>query len=462
MITSMQNKTVKELLKLKQKKYRKDYYLVETNHLVEEAIKAKQTDLIISTEPVDLGVENLVVSKEIMEKLASTKTPQPIMARCFIQKDKKLVDGKRYLILDYLQDPGNIGTLIRTALAFGIDQVILSNECVDLYNDKLLRSMQGAHFHLSCLYGDLKKIIPALKEKGVCVVGSALENGRPIHEIKKQEKMAYVLGNEGNGMEKEIIDICDQIAYIPIGQHGVITESNLKALHLLKEKGYKTFICTGRAPFYAKRLFGDLVSGIISCNGRYILYEGKKLYSRAFTKKQLDYYVHKLDQGKLGAMFVSDDKALKYHLDQKQEVDLEKEYGIEHLVDSLEGDFYTFDMFYQSQEHYQTMVEIFKEDLIINDHGGMGSCDCSTIEFDKGSAIAYLLDYFHIDKDNAYAFGDGYNDQAMFREVGHGIAMGNAVDVLKEKATYITDNFDQEGILKALYHEKVLNEKDNY
>ena len=81
MITSMQNKTVKELLKLKQKKYRKDYYLVETNHLVEEAIKAKQTDLIISTEPVDLGVENLVVSKEIMEKLASTKTPQPIMAR---------------------------------------------------------------------------------------------------------------------------------------------------------------------------------------------------------------------------------------------------------------------------------------------------------------------------------------------------------------------------------------------
>lgn len=216
-----------------------------------------------------------------------------------------------------------------------------------------------------------------------------------------------------------------------LGQHGVITESNLKALHLLKEKGYKTFICTGRAPFYAKRLFGDLVSGIISCNGRYILYEGKKLYSRAFTKKQLDYYVHKLDQGKLGAMFVSDDKALKYHLDQKQEVDLEKEYGIEHLVDSLEGDFYTFDMFYQSQEHYQTMVEIFKEDLIINDHGGMGSCDCSTIEFDKGSAIAYLLDYFHIDKDNAYAFGDGYNDQAMFREVGHGIAMGNAVDVLE-------------------------------
>ena len=83
MITSMQNKTVKELLKLKQKKYRKDYYLVETNHLVEEAIKAKQTNLIISTEPVDLGVENLVVSKEIMEKNST--------------QNNSLMDGRKHV-----------------------------------------------------------------------------------------------------------------------------------------------------------------------------------------------------------------------------------------------------------------------------------------------------------------------------------------------------------------------------
>ena len=84
-----------------------------------------------------------------------------------------------------------------------------------------------------------------------------------------------------------------------------------------------------------------------------------------------------------------------------------------------------------------------------------GSCDCSTIGFDKGDGIAYLLKYFHIDKENAYAFGDGYNDQAIFREVGHGIAMGNAVDVLKQKATYITASIDQDGILKALQHEGI-------
>lgn len=216
MITSIHNKIIKDLMKLKQKKYREDYYLVESMHLVEEAVKAKQADLIISTQEIDMGVENLVVSQEVMEKIAFTKTPQPIMARCFIQKDKKLVDANRYLILDNLQDPGNIGTLIRTALAFQIDQVILSKQCVDLYNDKLLRAMQGAHFHISCIYEDLNKVIPLLQEKGVQIIGSALENGKAIDTIKNQEKMAFVLGNEGNGMEQEIIDICDKIAYIPI------------------------------------------------------------------------------------------------------------------------------------------------------------------------------------------------------------------------------------------------------
>ncbi len=216
MITSIHNKTVKELMKLKQKKYRDQYYLVESQHLVEEAVRANQADLIISTEKVDMGVENLIVSYEVMEKLAFTKTPQPIMARCIIQKQQELLAGHRYLILDNLQDPGNIGTLVRTALAFGIDQIILSKGCVDLYNDKLLRAMQGAHFHISCIYRDLHEIIPMLQQNGVSVVGSALENGQPIATIAREEKMAFVLGNEGNGMEKEIIALCNQIAYIPI------------------------------------------------------------------------------------------------------------------------------------------------------------------------------------------------------------------------------------------------------
>ena len=151
-----------------------------------------------------------------MAKLAFTKSPSNIMAKCKIDSNNELMMKKRYLILDDLQDPGNIGTLIRSALAFGIDQVILSKNCVDLYNDKLLRAMQGANFHISCIYGDLTEIIEKLQANGVVVVGSALENGQDISLIEKTEKMAFIVGNEGNGMNQNILDKCDYIGYIPI------------------------------------------------------------------------------------------------------------------------------------------------------------------------------------------------------------------------------------------------------
>lgn len=219
MITSVTNNTIKKLIKLKQKKYRDETgcYLIEGEHLVAEALKAKQVELLISTKSINSELPIIEVSNEVMAKLAFTKSPQSIMAKCTIKKEDRLVDGKRYLILDDLQDPGNIGTLIRTALAFSIDQVILSNKCVDLYNDKLLRSMQGANFHISCIYGDLKDIIPELQANGVRIVGSALENGKNINEIVTYKKMAFVVGNEGNGMNREILAMCDEIGYIPIG-----------------------------------------------------------------------------------------------------------------------------------------------------------------------------------------------------------------------------------------------------
>lgn len=218
MITSASNNTIKALIKLKQKKYRDEtgYYLVESEHLVEEAMKAKQVECLISTKDITSDLPIIVVSNEVMSKLSFTKSPQSIMAKCKIKKEKKLIDGKRYLILDDLQDPGNIGTLIRTALAFSIDQVILSNNCVDLYNDKLLRSMQGANFHISCIYDDLKTVISTLKKNNVKIIGSALENGQDIKQIKISEKMAFIVGNEGNGMNKDILQECDYVGYIPI------------------------------------------------------------------------------------------------------------------------------------------------------------------------------------------------------------------------------------------------------
>ena len=218
MITSTNNNTIKTLIKLKQKKYRNQfgYYLIEGEHLVNEALKANQVECIITTKPLKSNLEVIEVSEEVMAKLAFTKSPSNIMAKCKIDSNNELMMKKRYLILDYLQDPGNIGTLIRSALAFGVDQVILSKNCVDLYNDKLLRAMQGANFHISCIYGDLTEIIEKLQANGVVVVGSALENGQDISLIEKTEKMAFIVGNEGNGMNQNILDKCDYIGYIPI------------------------------------------------------------------------------------------------------------------------------------------------------------------------------------------------------------------------------------------------------
>ncbi|WP_249030043.1 TrmH family RNA methyltransferase [Tannockella kyphosi] len=214
MITSLTNSTIKELMKLKQKKYRTKHYLVEGEHLVEEALKNGVVEQIISTKEIDHNT--LVVSPEVMEKLAFTPSPQSIMAKCKIVVQDFDCTKKKYLLLDRLQDPGNVGTLVRSALAFGYDQVILSNQSVDLYNDKVLRSMQGAHFSIACIYGSLEEVVGMLQHQGVYVVGTALENGQDIACIEKHEKMAIIMGNEGNGMELKLLQQCDAIGYIPI------------------------------------------------------------------------------------------------------------------------------------------------------------------------------------------------------------------------------------------------------
>ena len=219
MITSTTNPTIKELMKLKQKKYRvtSGSYLVEGEHLVAEALKTKQVECLISTNEIQNNdIDVVIVSMEVMKKLAFTLHPQSIMAKCKIPTKLEIVKTNRYLLLDTLQDPGNVGTLIRTAIAFGIKQIILSPQCVDIYNDKVLRAMQGAHFHVSCIYQDLQQVITKLHQDGVFIVGSALENGVAIDTIINHVKMAYIVGNEGSGMREEIKKLCDALAYIPI------------------------------------------------------------------------------------------------------------------------------------------------------------------------------------------------------------------------------------------------------
>lgn len=219
MITSVQNETIKEIIKFKQKKYRDEMnmFIVEGFHLVDEARKANCIMKIITTLEEQYAEETIYVSHQVMKKIAFTKTPQPIMAICSKpQKNQIRMDGRRYLLLDRVQDPGNVGTMIRTALALGYDQIIMSEDCVDLYNDKVVRSTQGALFQMDICIMNLVEAIQSLKKFGVETYGTCLYRAQSIETYAAKEKMAFVMGNEGQGICDEILDLCDYRLYIPI------------------------------------------------------------------------------------------------------------------------------------------------------------------------------------------------------------------------------------------------------
>ena len=170
--------------------------------------KALKQVLIIDEKNKIQGVENILVNRKIIEKLSQTQNPQNIIGVCDI-KEMGEIKGSRFLLLDDVSDPGNLGTLIRTALGFNIDQIILSENSVDLYNDKVIRATQGALFKINIIYYSLPKAIQKLKNENVYIIGSSLKNAKPLRKVKSIEKYAIILGNESLGIKDEILDLTD-------------------------------------------------------------------------------------------------------------------------------------------------------------------------------------------------------------------------------------------------------------
>ena len=119
------------------------------------------------------------------------------------------------LALDKVQDPGNMGALMRSACAFGFKTIVLGEGCVDIYNDKVIRSSQGAIFKLNFINTNLVNFLKD-KENEYVIYGTNVINGIPLSSIKKEEKMIFVLGNEGNGISKEVAQIIKNNIYIPM------------------------------------------------------------------------------------------------------------------------------------------------------------------------------------------------------------------------------------------------------
>ncbi len=257
-ISSATNDRMKHLKKLGQKRYRDQsgLFLIEGFHLVEEAIKhrAMITTIIYAT---DLSAENravlemmiatievsaetgepestlelLEVTPSILQSLSQTITPQGIMAVIakapllmadFLHQLSSSASSAKaralphLLLLDQVQDPGNVGTMIRTAEAAGFAGVILGEGTADLYNDKTIRATQGALFQLPILTASLPELLPKLHQIGYCSWVTTLEEASFYSKLSQPQKVAIVMGNEGNGVDPKLQAMATERVKIPM------------------------------------------------------------------------------------------------------------------------------------------------------------------------------------------------------------------------------------------------------
>lgn len=221
MITSLNNDTIKYFLKLKHKKYRDLYneYLIEGDHLIKEAYKNNTiVELIVLKDiPLPYDLPYIYVSNEIMKELSDLDNFNSYMAVCK-KKKPSTITGSKILLLDNIQDPGNLGTIIRSSKAFNIDTLVLSNDTVDLYNSKVLRSTQGIYNYLNIVRMDLKEAIFYLKEQNIPIYGTNVSKGVNVKSINNTEKYALIMGSEGKGLKKQLEQLCDKNIYIPINK----------------------------------------------------------------------------------------------------------------------------------------------------------------------------------------------------------------------------------------------------
>lgn len=217
-IESINNPKVKEWMKLKEKKYRdlNNLFLIEGDHLLNEAmIKGVVKEIISKDHLFDFaGIPFYEVNDIIMKKLSSQVSGTNVICVCEKVKEKEIKGN--VCLLDNIQDPGNLGTIIRSAVAFNIDTIVVSPDTVDLYNEKVIRSSEGMIFHINVLKRNLEEIIQELKNNDYYIYGTNVEKGIDLKAIKFAEKKAILIGNEGKGVKNALQDKCDSLIYIPI------------------------------------------------------------------------------------------------------------------------------------------------------------------------------------------------------------------------------------------------------
>lgn len=217
MIDSVNNEKVKYFKRLRDKKYilEEKKYIVESEHLVEEAYKSGLLlEVITSKSNVNYDVKTTLVSEKVLKSISLLPSTPNVMGVVKFKEDNKII-GKKIVLLDNVQDPGNVGTIIRSALAFNVDTVILSNDSVNLFNDKMIRSSEGTIFKMNVIKMDLRSAIEKIHSLGIKVYYADMKGTIDLDNAKIND-YALVLGSEGKGISDYIKELSDESINIPM------------------------------------------------------------------------------------------------------------------------------------------------------------------------------------------------------------------------------------------------------
>lgn len=227
MIESKDNKLFKKICSLKTKKFRDKYnqFIIEGEKFVTEIPNDYNIDCIIVSESYILKKDSFinkqvfVMKDSLFKNISDTISPQGIMAivnkKQFVLDD--LLTNGCFLIIENMQDPGNLGTLIRTADASSIDCVLLSTNTVDLYNSKTIRASAGSIFNVPIITDvDIRQAINKLKQFDIKILVAHLKGNKNIYDINLTKNIAIIIGNEGNGISDETSFLADELVKIPI------------------------------------------------------------------------------------------------------------------------------------------------------------------------------------------------------------------------------------------------------
>ncbi len=216
-ITSLDNANVKKWCSLKQKKNRDKYglFIIEEKHLIQEAAQVNLVVTLIAREGKEsfIRLNPTYVSDQVMAKIQNNKSLNDYVAICRIPA-VRLDYGDRFVVLENVQDPGNVGTIIRTALAFGYDGVLLTDDCADIYAEKTVQASQGAIMRMPVVRMKLEEIVEFLHEQQCKIIATLPKTDNVLSNATKYDKYALMFGNEGNGLSKQAIAHCDEAVRI--------------------------------------------------------------------------------------------------------------------------------------------------------------------------------------------------------------------------------------------------------